>query len=327
MDTSDSALPPLRASAISPKITCLILAYNEESRIRTALTHALRWADEVIVVDKGSTDRTLDIAIEMGAQCHGIPFSSQGHERYEDMVAPATHDWVWHFTPGEVPTRKVIEEARRLVNLSESPSPDFPAPKAATSGAREAAAGEIRTNTGPAAAGNGARLSLIRIPTKLWSFGVHDPRSPWGLGYQPRLYHKGRVRFTGVCHAPIEASPNRIAQVPAGHDCFVYHPTHATAESFIRSHADYAINEARRAAPEQVFAQAIHQSNAHDHAFNQNPDLLCQQIAWKIWCLNTALHAAERMKGRDVGLLYRELTEQALSAWLPPSSPSASHPG
>lgn len=290
------------------KITCLILTYNEEHRIRTALTHALKWADEVIVVDKGSTDRTAEIAIQMGARVHQIPFSPQGHERYEDMVAPATHDWVWHFTPGEVPTPRVIYAARELV---------------------------------------GDGVDLIRIPTKLWSFGVHDPRSPWGLGYQPRLYHKGRVRFTGVCHAPIEAAPNRIAHVeycPPGFSAikaaeakpgkagaeeirtdpglaadsngtFVYHPTHATAASFIRSHADYAINEARRAEPDLVFAQAIHQSNAHDQAFASNPDLLCQQIAWKIYWLQTALHAAELQRGRDIPAEYRQLTEHALKSW------------
>ena len=107
-------------------ITCLILTYNEESRIHIALTHALAWADEVIVLDKHSTDSTREIALRMGARVHLIPFSRQGHERYEDMIAPATHDWVWHFTPGEVPTRRVIEEARRLLSspfAAVSPTP------------------------------------------------------------------------------------------------------------------------------------------------------------------------------------------------------------
>lgn len=267
---------PLTAS---PKISCLILAFNEESRIRTALTHALKWADEVVVVDKGSTDLTCAIAHEYGAKVHPIPFSRQGHERYEDMVAGATHNWVWHFTPGEVPTARVIYAARQLVSDD---------------------------------------LDLIRIPTKLWSFGVHDPRSPWGIGYQPRLYNRRRVQFTGICHAPIHADKSRTALIEAGEDCFVYHPTHATADSFIRSHADYCVNEAAKDEPERVLAQAFYQIQAHDQAFRQNPDLLCQQIAWQIYWLQTALHAAEIQRGRDVPAEYRALTEAALREWQQP---------
>lgn len=274
---------PSPASRLQPpvsdvKITCLILTFNEEHRIRTALTHALRWADEVVVVDKGSTDNTCDLAIEHGARVHQIPFSPQGHESYADMVAGATHDWVWHFTPGEVPTPRVIYAAKELISQ------------------------------------HAEQLSLILIPTKLWSFGVHDPRSPWGFDYQPRLYHKGRVRFTGIAHAPLVPS-GHVTRVEAGHDCFVYHPTHATAAAFIRSHADYAINEARRAEPDLVLANAIQQSNAHDQAFAANPALLCQQIAWKVYWLQVALHAAERQSARNVPKIYDELTTEALKAW------------
>ena len=37
------------------KITALILTYNEEKRIRIAVSHALKWADEVCVVDIASS--------------------------------------------------------------------------------------------------------------------------------------------------------------------------------------------------------------------------------------------------------------------------------
>jgi len=305
----------LSALSSSPKITCLILAYNEEARIRTALSHATRWADEVIVLDKESTDRTIEIvhrfADDSGlsarggapgqseivgqtpgpqqratVRVHHIPFSRQGHERYEDMVAPASNDWVWHFTPGEVPTPRVIYAAKELLAESDSQPSTL-----------------------------NSQLALIRIPTKLWSFGVHDPRSPWGIGYQPRLYHKGRVQFTGICHYPIEAAENRTAMVPVGEDCYVFHPTHPTADAFIRSHADYCVNEAAKDLPERVLAQAFYQIQAHDQAFRQNPDLLCQQIAWQIYWLQTALHAAERHRARDIPAEYRALTDQALQAW------------
>lgn len=148
------------------KITCVILTYNEASRIRIALTHALKWADEVLVVDKGSTDDTREIADQMGAKVAVMNFSLQGHEDNAQMAAFASNDWVWGFTPGEVPTRAVIEAGRELVS-------------------------DV--------------VDLIYVPMRYYSFGVHSIDSPWAGGYQPRLYNQRRVKFTGVAHSPIQA--------------------------------------------------------------------------------------------------------------------------
>ena len=38
------------------KITASILTYNEGDRIAIAIKHAKLWADEVLVLDKSSTD-------------------------------------------------------------------------------------------------------------------------------------------------------------------------------------------------------------------------------------------------------------------------------
>ncbi len=43
------------------KISATILAFNEEKRIGACLESLRGIADEIIVVDSGSTDRTVDI--------------------------------------------------------------------------------------------------------------------------------------------------------------------------------------------------------------------------------------------------------------------------
>jgi len=48
------------------KITYLMSSFNEESRIRDVLHHAVLWADEVLILDKQSTDRTLEICSGFG---------------------------------------------------------------------------------------------------------------------------------------------------------------------------------------------------------------------------------------------------------------------
>ena len=42
-----------------PKISAYIIAYNEAAKIEAAVASAL-WADEVVVVDSNSTDRTAE---------------------------------------------------------------------------------------------------------------------------------------------------------------------------------------------------------------------------------------------------------------------------
>ena len=44
-------------------ISCFVITLNEEKNIRRCL-ESLRWCNEVIIIDSGSTDRTLEIARE-----------------------------------------------------------------------------------------------------------------------------------------------------------------------------------------------------------------------------------------------------------------------
>ena len=46
-----------------PRISVTIICLNEEANIRDCL-ESVRWADEIIVSDSGSTDRTREICAE-----------------------------------------------------------------------------------------------------------------------------------------------------------------------------------------------------------------------------------------------------------------------
>lgn len=255
------------------KITCLILAYNEQERIRIALTHAIKWADEVVVVDKGSTDSTCSIAEHMGATVKQIPFSRQGHENIEQMAACASNDWVWGFTPGEVPTTGLIDAGRGMVSDN---------------------------------------YDMIRVPMYYYSFGLHHEASPWAGGYQPRLYNRQRVTFTGVAHDPIRAK--HIGRIDRTPDRFVLHQTHATAQDFMRSHSDYMVNEAAQGEPKETMGRALAMSAAFDNQFQGNPELFPHMLAWKTYWLGVALHAWEAANPGIAGA-YKARAEAALCPW------------
>ncbi|MBC2710767.1 MAG: glycosyltransferase family 2 protein [Desulfosarcina sp.] len=54
-------------------ITAVILTLNEECNIRDCLAH-LDWADRIVIVDSGSTDKTLEYAKDFGCNIYSIPW-------------------------------------------------------------------------------------------------------------------------------------------------------------------------------------------------------------------------------------------------------------
>ncbi|MCB2185311.1 MAG: glycosyltransferase [Deltaproteobacteria bacterium] len=57
-----------------PGLTLAMIVKNEEARLPRALASARPWVDEIVVVDTGSTDRTMAIAREAGARVYEHPW-------------------------------------------------------------------------------------------------------------------------------------------------------------------------------------------------------------------------------------------------------------
>ncbi len=73
-------------------LSACIIAFNEADRIGDCLA-SLAFCDEVLVVDSGSTDATVEIATAMGARVLHRPFDGfRSQKQY--TVEQATHDWV-----------------------------------------------------------------------------------------------------------------------------------------------------------------------------------------------------------------------------------------
>ena len=74
------------------KISATLITYNEERNIARAI-ESLRCADEIVVVDSGSTDRTIEIAGKLGARIVEHPF--KGYAEQKNYAAEqAENDWI-----------------------------------------------------------------------------------------------------------------------------------------------------------------------------------------------------------------------------------------
>ena len=80
---------------MSIRISACIMCKNEASKIARALD-SLRWADEVVVVDSGSTDGTADIARAHSTQPRVIVRDWPGYRaQREFMVGRCRNEWVF----------------------------------------------------------------------------------------------------------------------------------------------------------------------------------------------------------------------------------------
>src|SRR5438094_1375626 len=95
------------------KISAYILAFNEAEKIADAVSSVL-WADEIVVADSGSTDRTAAIAQSLGARVVQIPFHGFGDLRNR-AIAECRHEWIFSLDADERCTPQVRDEILSLV--------------------------------------------------------------------------------------------------------------------------------------------------------------------------------------------------------------------
>ena len=81
------------------KLSVIIITKNEAENIRACL-ESVKWADEVIVVDSGSSDATVEICREMGAQIHEHDWPGFGVQKNR-ALSYATNEWVFSLDADE----------------------------------------------------------------------------------------------------------------------------------------------------------------------------------------------------------------------------------
>jgi glycosyltransferase involved in cell wall biosynthesis len=101
------------------KISAVIITYNEEDRLPDALASLREVADEIVVVDSHSTDRTVEIAREAGARVMQNRFEDYGQQKNFAM-AQAGHEWVLNLDADE---RVSPDLQRAIAGLKEKDVP------------------------------------------------------------------------------------------------------------------------------------------------------------------------------------------------------------
>jgi glycosyltransferase involved in cell wall biosynthesis len=140
------------------KISVYLLTHNEERKIEAAL-RSVAWADEILVIDSESTDKTPEIVNQSRARLINIPFEGFGKLR-QRAVSACSHEWIFSLDADERCTPAAAEEIR---TIAEDPN----------------------------------AVDAYFIPRRNWFMGRWIRYSGWYPDYrQPQLFRKGSLEFS-----------------------------------------------------------------------------------------------------------------------------------
>ncbi len=95
-------------------LSVVIVAKNEEKKIGMVIEAVQSLANEIIVVDSGSSDDTVKIAEKLGAKCHFQEWLGYAAQKNFAMSL-ASGDWILSLDADEVLTRELQEEISALM--------------------------------------------------------------------------------------------------------------------------------------------------------------------------------------------------------------------
>src|SRR5579862_9587493 len=102
------------SSAQPMSLSVAIAAMDEEANIGRTLA-SVRWADEIVLVDSGSKDRTCEIAREFGARVIHEPWRGYVAQK-QYALDLCTKDWILLLDADEEVSQGLADEIRDALN-------------------------------------------------------------------------------------------------------------------------------------------------------------------------------------------------------------------
>jgi (heptosyl)LPS beta-1,4-glucosyltransferase len=113
-----------RIEKYMPQLSAYIMAQNEEGRIRNTLESIKDVVDEIVVIDGGSTDRTVDICKEYTDKVYTHPFEGYAKQR-KYALTKVSGDWVLAIDADETLSKDLHDAIPKLILYSEVNAYEF----------------------------------------------------------------------------------------------------------------------------------------------------------------------------------------------------------
>lgn len=100
-------------------LSVVLAVYNEEDNLRACLDSVKDLADEIVVVDGGSTDKTVEIAKEFGARVIMTTNPQNFHINKNKAIDAAKREWILQLDADEVVSKELGSEIKNAIKGKE----------------------------------------------------------------------------------------------------------------------------------------------------------------------------------------------------------------
>lgn len=98
------------------KLSVAIATYNEEKNLDACLASVVLWADEIVLVDGGSHDRTLEIAQKYNARVVKTDNPPIFHINKQKSLDLCHGEWILQLDADEIVTPELTEEVKTVIS-------------------------------------------------------------------------------------------------------------------------------------------------------------------------------------------------------------------
>ncbi len=102
-----------------PTVSLCMIAKNEERNLPRALALVQNVVDEMIVVDTGSTDRTVEIARSFGAQVYSFPWCDDFSAARNESLRYATGEWILTMDADDEMREEDLKKLKLLLRVTD----------------------------------------------------------------------------------------------------------------------------------------------------------------------------------------------------------------
>jgi glycosyltransferase involved in cell wall biosynthesis len=189
-------------------ISVCVATYNAETYLDKCLS-SVQWCDEIVVVDLGSTDRTLEIAESFNCRTVKRAWVPVVEMIRNEMISFCTSNWILLLDPDEV-VPPMLADKLRQVAVSD-------------------------------------KVDAVSIPRKNYIFGRWIAHSGWNKDRHIRFFRKGAVSWSTEVHHSSK-SLGRMLELPDAEEYRLVHLAYDSVTQFVQKLDRYTNAEAEKPA-------------------------------------------------------------------------------
>lgn len=191
-------------------ISVICLVYNEEARIERFIKSFYTF-DEIIILDKGSTDRTVEIAQSYGVRIITVPFTDRGTV-WQIGVDQAMCNWVLLLTASDVIHPEFTKQLYSRIEDEEF----------------------------------NKKYTCANIPTTMHILGLSEPHLHTDWKWRNTLSKRENLKMEERIHEEMVCKPDIRYTFPYDREIAIHHLSHESLEICYERQLRYAKEELRK---------------------------------------------------------------------------------